>query len=74
MSDLPRVITISEGLCYKSMCAVADASIDEIEAEAGPSGTRRGWKLSEDTHFATGQTNPCPCDQEEGRLHYLLSC
>jgi hypothetical protein len=62
----------SEGLCYMSVCTTLDDR-DAIESRAGISGARRGWKIH-DGAFANGAPNPCPCDQDSSRMHYLLSC
>lgn len=66
-----------------SVCVDKNLTREQVEEEANktsPSGTERGWKISEDTHFAKKTdkdplTNPCPCEQfPESRMHYLLDC
>lgn len=73
-----RPIITSEGLCYLTACASNLQAPHEVEAMVRSfkeAGTKRGWMLCEDTHFATGQTNPCPCDREpDSRTHYLFAC
>lgn len=64
-----------EGLCFMSVCT--DMTPEEAETFAQtvrPSGTKRGWKLSEDKTFRTGEPNPCPCEKHTGRIHILLDC
>lgn len=68
------LIVISEGICQKSVCVPDNWDKEKILANAGTSGIDSEWQLSSDTHFKTGETNPCSCDQEAGRKHYLLVC
>ena len=74
MSDLNRIIAISEGLCYQTVCVAKDVTPDENNRWNTTSGTSLGWQISTDTHFARGQPNPCSCDKEPDRMHYLRSC
>jgi hypothetical protein len=69
-----QLITLAEGPCYMSVCAPKEWTKEDVEDHVWPSGTRRGWKVSEDTHFFTGQTNPCPCDLDDTRTHWLMDC
>jgi len=39
-----------------------------------PTGIDSRWQLNEADHFADGNTNPCPCEQDGERQHWLLSC
>lgn len=43
----------------------------EIERQACIEGIG-SWSISDDSHFASGQTNPCPCEDKDGYKHYLL--
>lgn len=67
----------SVGLVCVSVCAPKETPPADIEAwinGESPTGISSPWRISEDA-FASGQPNPCPCDQEPGtRLHYLLNC
>lgn len=70
-----EVVIYSVGLFYLSICVPAEMSVEEIERAANanePTGVNP-WKISSDKFF-TGQDNPCPCDKQSGRKHYLLSC
>lgn len=73
MSDV-RVYKSSIFSC--SVCAPAEMSGDAVVAEVNrihPAGTERGWKKSDDATFATGQPNPCPCNNNpKERQHWLL--
>jgi hypothetical protein len=75
---MDKVIAYSVGLLAASVCADNSLTPQEVEDEfnrTNPAGTTNGWKLSEDTHFRQGATNPCPCDQHpETRKHYLFEC
>ena len=67
----------SIGLCYASVCVDKNQSIEDVTTELNathPTGISSNWKLSKNTHFATGATNPCQCEQYPDRLHYLFSC
>ncbi len=66
----------SEGTIHISVCS--SLSPEEIVDRANrdyPSGVTSNWQLSEDKLFASGQPNPCPCEQHpETHKHYLLNC
>lgn len=66
----------SIGLCYCSVCAEKDKSVEEITSELNyqrPTGIASNWQLSED-NFASGAANPCQCHDDPNRLHYLFEC
>jgi hypothetical protein len=65
----------TSGLCYMSVCTnLADKTAVEDHANAtNPAGTRHGWKVTE-PFFRTGQTNPCACNNNTGKYHWLLTC
>lgn len=69
-----RLFVIATGLCYQSVCVPEAWDHERILNNVMPSGTRHGWQISKDHHFHTGETNPCECEQEDGRMHYLLVC
>jgi hypothetical protein len=62
------------GLCHASVCAVADATPEEITRAAGPTGLDHGWQISEEPTFSGGEPNPCPCNVDPSRQHWLLVC
>jgi hypothetical protein len=72
MSD---VEIYSEGFCCMSVCSVLSPqeTVDHVN-RASPSGTTNGWRLSSDKEFRQGEPNPCPCDRDAARTHYLLNC
>ncbi len=66
----------STGIYCASVCSAL--SIKEttrrLNAEH-PTGITSDWHPSEDTHFRTGQPNPCPCERNpETHKHYLFNC
>lgn len=71
-------ITIyAQGFITLSVCAPKELSVGEVEAEVNiqnPTGIESPWKVSEDPTFRTGESNPCVCEDDPDRLHYLLSC
>lgn len=67
----------SSGLCYASVCAPADMPAEEVERRVralDDAGTEMGWRISEAPRFSGGQSNPCPCEKETGRVHRLFAC
>lgn len=67
----------SWGLVSCSVCAPKDMPIEEVTSQVNielPTGISSQWSNSEDTHFAQGQTNPCVCESNPDRLHYLFTC
>jgi len=64
-----------EGLLNASVCSSLglEATVERMARRI--SGTTVGWILSEDENFATGQSNPCPCEQQpKTHQHYLFNC
>lgn len=61
-----------------SCCAPASMPIDDLTDEVNrqhPTGISSGWSFAvEDKTFATGQPNPCPCERDPDRRHYLFHC
>lgn len=72
-----RITVYNIGVCYASVCAPKDmlpqAVADEVNAQH-PTDIQTPWRVSEDPHFAGGQPNPCVCEADPERLHYLLNC
>ena len=71
------IFMYSLGIVHISVCVPEgmDRQVVEDRANArNPTGIDSGWKISKDSHFRTGEPNPCPCTEAKGRLHYLLSC
>ncbi len=67
----------ARGLCYISVCVNIGTTREEIEREANeqePTGIESQWSISENSHFNSGQTNPCPCTIDPDKEHYLMSC
>lgn len=72
-----RVNVYAEGPLTCSVCAPADMTVEQIEAEVSNRDCGFGktrWKKSSDTHFHTSETNPCVCEKDPTRRHYLLEC
>ena len=64
----------AEGLFYASVCS----SLGQVETEARMQrefcGTRKGWTLSTEGNFASGEPNPNPCDNyPKTHKHYLFT-
>jgi len=67
----------SIGLCFASVCARNDMSIEQITEKLNkehPTGLDHGWELSKE-NFRDGTPNKCPCNvHPETRKHYLFHC
>lgn len=72
------VTNIFVGVCHMQVCAVQDASDEEILAvcnRENPSGTSLGW-----TQVRRGSTGeyahcaPVECEQDPIRIHYVVAC
>lgn len=75
MSD---VVVYSVGVVHASACYPAGMDLEDLTAAvnriAGPTGVGP-WTPSDADTFASGQTNPCPCDRDpDDRLHRLFNC
>lgn len=73
---MSRVTIYSSGMCCCSVCADVAVSIEAITEAVNrdnPSGTKNGWSLAK-RDFALGDKNPCACNEQKGKLHYLFSC
>jgi hypothetical protein len=66
------------GICHCQVCAVADATDEEILREANwqnPSGTRHGWlKVIRDTIDPDTEPVPCASGELGARIHFLVEC
>jgi hypothetical protein len=63
------------GICRASVCAPKDTPIEEVEREVNgshPTGIASPWRKSDDDAFSGGEPNPCPCNSDPERLHWLL--
>jgi hypothetical protein len=63
------------GLCYCSVCTDIE-DLGELTArlnEVQPAGTQGGWRKAHKP-FKGGLPNPCPCDEDPSRRHYLFEC
>jgi len=58
------------------VCAPRGMRIADVVHEANiahPTGLDHGWEVSPEP-FKGGETNPCECNTDPGRLHYLMVC
>ena len=68
----------AQGLVHSSVCAPADWTKEQVENAVNgrsPTGISSPWKVSEYTHFRTGEENGhyCTCNGKPTR-HWLMSC
>lgn len=76
IDDCTHVTVYASGLVCCSVCTDLKG-IRRITAAVNlvnPTGIRSQWKKSKDKTFAGGQPNPCPCDKDPKRKHYLFNC
>ena len=72
----PMVAVYTFGICHCSVCAPKDMQRSEVEWQtdiAHPTGLDYGWKI-DDGPFKGGEPNPCECNWDKNRLHYLMTC
>lgn len=63
------------GLIRLSVCTnVAPEDVEAASNYLSPTGISSKWERLKDPTFATGQTNPSPCPDGHGCIHYLLGC
>lgn len=65
------------GLCHVSACAPKGMDRDLVARsvnESHPIGISSPWVISAAPKFRQGQDNPCVCDKDRERLHWLLVC
>ena len=65
------------GLVHCSVCAPREMPAEDVVARVNnqhPTGIVSQWKLDPSETFSSGRSNPCPCDHDSDRLHYLLVC
>jgi hypothetical protein len=70
------VIVYTFGLCHCSVCVPKDMPRDEVERGANtahPTGVTP-WKISDEPTFKAGEPNPCQCEGDSTRQHYLMVC
>ena len=67
------VYTYAVGLFNCSVCAPKSMSLEEVIRATPGSGTQHGWRKSSE-NFSGGESNPCQCNDNSERLHYLLEC
>lgn len=66
------------GLCFASACVPKGMDRSTVEAVVNalyphPKESELRWAIA-DEPFASGDPNPCPCNDSADRLHYLLAC
>jgi hypothetical protein len=70
------------GLLFMQVCALADATDEEILAlcnRENPAGTTNGWSsviraLEEEDEFITEEHLPIVCGEYPERRHFLVAC
>lgn len=77
LQDRTDVIVYASGIVACSACAPKTMDRAEVESQVNakvPTGLDHGWSISPDEKFKSGQPNPCQCEDDESRVHYLLNC
>lgn len=67
----------SYGPICMSVCVAKTMSREDIELRANlesPTGIESPWRISEDETFKGGESNPCQCEDDPERMHYLMGC
>lgn len=72
------VLVYKSGLSHLSACAPKEMPVGDVQDavnESCPTGIDSSWVFAKDEPtFATGQSNPCPCNWDDARVHYLFVC
>lgn len=77
---MKRVVIVRAvlGICHMSVCAVKDASDEEILEvcnSQNPSGTSNGWGTVHKADDETwGKIGPVQCADDSERLHIVVGC
>lgn len=72
---MDKIQIYSNGIIHCSVCAPKDmdrAIMTTYTNFKNPTGGSP-WVIS-DEKFRTGEDNPCQCNDDGGRLHYLMVC
>lgn len=72
---MDRIQVYSVGICHASVCAESNVKGEEVVAHVNrrvPTGVGP-WEITEKT-FASGEPNPCLCNSDPGRFHWLVTC
>ena len=73
---MKNITIYANGFCYCSVCADKDLGIEAILEYVNahsPTGIESQWELAEE-NFKDGTINPCQCNTDKNRKHYLLNC
>ena len=65
------------GLCYMQVCAVEDATDEEILTVCNrdnPAGTSNGWMEVVRENEPDEAMRPIACEEYPGRKHFLVRC
>lgn len=66
----------AHGVVHLSVCVPAEMTREAIAQEVNsryPTGISSQWEISEEP-FRTGESNPCVCNEDKSRKHYLMVC
>lgn len=72
-----KIHVYSIGLCAASVCAPKEMPLDQITKqlnELHPTGMDNDWEKDPAPQFRQGGTNPCVCEKDPERMHYLFTC
>lgn len=74
---MDKVFIYKKGPLSCSVCASENMTGDEVAAGVNKQylcGTEHGWQISKDETFASGDPNPCQCNEYSDRKHWFLDC
>ena len=76
LTEHPEFSILAWGLIYASVCTSEDdeTTASRLNAEM-PTGISSRWEVCDESTFADGTPNPCPCpDQPTTHRHVLFNC
>ena len=71
------ITNMFHGICHMQVCAESNVTDKEILAvcnEENPAGTEEGWSHVIRNSKGEPHSNPIPCDDHVGRIHFLIEC
>lgn len=71
------VVVYRTGIASCSVCAPADMPLDDVTDDVNlvnPTGISSKWGFATEATFSGGQPNPCACERDPDRRHYLFHC
>ncbi len=76
MEKINKIVVYSNGICCCSVCVprkFEKQDIEDLVNLKNPTGIESKWRISKE-NFKDGTKNPCDCNVESCKRHFLLTC